>query len=128
MRFLLDTHVLLWYLLGDPQLSAKAKKIVDAGNNLHFSVASLWEISIKINIGKLQINHPFHELAEQLDLNNIELLSISFDDLKTYVELPLMEHRDPFDRILAAQALTSSLTLISRDPKLDLYSVQRLWS
>ncbi len=76
MKLLLDTHVLLWYLLGDSRLTGRVIKIVDAKTDLHFTIASLWEISIKINLGKLQLNRSFQELLEALDFINAKFLPI----------------------------------------------------
>ena len=129
MKSLLDTHTFLWYLLGDPNLSTKAKDIIDTKTDLYFSIASLWEIAIKVNIGKLQINRPIEALLAELQYINIQLLPITVEDIKLYSELPLPpNHRDPFDRILAAQAMNHSLVLISRDVAFESYSIQRIWS
>ncbi len=127
MKALLDTHAFLWYLLGDPNLGAKAKKAIDSKTGLYFSIASLWEISIKINVGKLQLNRPFQNLRNELQYINAQLLPITFEDTETYLSLPL-HHRDPFDRILVAQAINHSLVLISCDPAFDAYPIERLWS
>ncbi|MEY3870661.1 MAG: hypothetical protein RLZZ338_4555 [Cyanobacteriota bacterium] len=127
MKFLLDTHAFLWYLLGDPNLGSKAKDAIDTKTDLYFSIASLWEMSIKINVGKLQLNRPFEDLPKELQYLNVQILPITFEDTAFYAGLPL-HHRDPFDRILVAQALNNSLVLISRDPAFDAYPIQRLWS
>lgn len=125
---LLDTHVLLWYLLGNPNLSNRVKEMIDTKTDLHFSMASLWEISIKVNIGKLKLNRPFQDLPEELNLINAVLLPISAEDTQTYVSLPLpSNHRDPFDRILVAQAINFSLTIASADAAFDAYPIQRVW-
>lgn len=130
MKFLLDTHALLWYLSGDPNLSVKAKEIIDAKADLYFSIASLWEIGIKVNIGKLQINRPIDALLGELEYLHIQILPITIRDIKLYSELPLphtSKHRDPFDRILVAQAMNHSLVLVSRDVAFDPYSIERIW-
>lgn len=128
MGYLLDTHTFLWYLLRDPNLSQPVKDIIDAKIGLHFSIASLWEISIKINIGKLQINRPFEELFDELKFINTELMPISHEDLKTYTNLlPPTAHRDPFDRMLISQAMTRNLTVLSRDTKLKTYPIEIIW-
>lgn len=126
MEFLLDTHVFLWYLLGDPNLSSKAKEAIDTKTDLYFSIASLWEISIKINIGKLQLNRSFEYLPKELQYINAQILPITSKDTEIYAVLPL-HHRDPFDRILIAQAMNHSLVLISRDEAFDAYPIQRVW-
>lgn len=114
-------------MLGDPNLGSKAKEVIDTKTGLYFSAASIWEISIKINVGKLQVNRPFQDLRRELQYINAQLLPITFEDTETYISLPLY-HRDPFDRILVAQAINHSLVLISRDPAFDAYPIQRLWS
>ncbi|MBD2292741.1 type II toxin-antitoxin system VapC family toxin [Anabaena sphaerica FACHB-251] len=127
MKSLLDTHAILWYLLGDANLGATAKEVIDSQTGLYFSIASLWEISIKINLGKLQLNRSFQELQKELQYVNAQILPITFQDVEIYMSLPL-HHRDPFDRILVAQAINHSLVLVSRDVAFDAYSIQRLWS
>jgi PIN domain nuclease of toxin-antitoxin system len=126
MEFLLDTHAFLWYLLGDSNLGSKAKEAIDTQTGLYFSIASLWEISIKINVGKLQLNRPFEDLPKELQYINAQILPITFEDTEIYTSLPL-HHRDPFDRILVAQAMNHSLVLISRDEAFDAYPIQRVW-
>lgn len=127
MESLLDTHAFLWYLLGNPNLGSKAKEAIDTKTGLYFSIASLWEISIKINLGKLQLNRPFEDLRKELQYINVQLLPITFEDTQLYTNLPL-HHRDPFDRILVAQGMNHSLVLISRDAAFDAYSIGRVWS
>lgn len=129
MKYFLDTHSFLWYLLGDSKLSITAKDIIDTRKDLYLSIASLWEIAIKINIGKLQINRPIEDIIAELQYINIQVLPITVEDINLYSELPLLpNHRDPFDRMLIAQAMNHSLVLISRDVAFDAYSIQRLWS
>jgi PIN domain nuclease of toxin-antitoxin system len=125
--FLLDTHALLWFIQGDPQLSDRARGIITTDTNqLHLSVASLWEITIKLNIGKLTIGHTIDEIYRLLKQLNIEVLPIEQSDLEQYLTLPL-HHRDPFDRLLIAQAIAQGLTLVSADNAFGAYSVQQLW-
>jgi PIN domain nuclease of toxin-antitoxin system len=132
MKYLLDTHVLLWYLSKDPNLSAKAKEIVDDRADLYFSIVSLWEIAIKVNIGKLQINRPIDALPIELQYIHTQLLPITIRDIEIYSGLPLpntpKKHRDPFDRILIAQTINYSLHLVSQDVAFDAYEIQRLWN
>ena len=128
MNILLDTHTFLWYLQDSKELSSKAAEILeDSSNTLWLSIASLWEISIKLGLGKLSLQNSFSELEEVLQQLKIEVLPITFADTERYLNLPL-HHRDPFDRILVAQAMNHSLILISRDPAFDAYSIQRVWS
>ncbi|MEG4808243.1 type II toxin-antitoxin system VapC family toxin [Microcoleus sp. F10-C6] len=128
MNILLDTHTFLWYLEDSKQLSSKAAELLeDPSNTLRLSIASLWEISIKLNLGKLSLQNSFSELEEVLQQLKIEVLPITFSDTECYLNLPLY-HRDPFDRILVAQAINHSLVLVSRDVAFDAYDLQRIWS
>jgi PIN domain nuclease of toxin-antitoxin system len=125
--FLLDTHALLWFIQDDPQLSDRARVIITTDTNqLCLSVASLWEITIKLNIGKLTIGHTIDEIYTLLKQLNIEILAISQSDLEQYLTLPL-HHRDPFDRLIIAQAIDRQLALVSADSAFKAYSVQKLW-
>jgi PIN domain nuclease of toxin-antitoxin system len=128
-RFLIDTHVLIWYLEDDPQLSSNVAEILeDTRHNLYVSIASLWEIAIKSGLGKLKLKIEFHDLKEVLERLLIEIMPIEFDDTQTYLTLPFFEnHRDPFDRILVAQVTARSIALVSGDKKFDLYAIQRVW-
>ncbi|NJL10316.1 MAG: type II toxin-antitoxin system VapC family toxin [Calothrix sp. SM1_7_51] len=128
MKVLLDTHAFLWYLLGDPNLSLKSKHIIDTKENLYFSIVSLWEIAIKINIGKLQIYRPIEDLSKELQHTNVQILPILAQDIELYSTLNFpSNHRDPFDRMLIVQAINLSLVVISTDVKFDAYPIQRLW-
>lgn len=113
---------------GDEKLSKRARNlIIIEDTRLFLSSASLWEIAIKISTGKLILSAPFAELIpRQLALNSIKILPIEIPDLAILVDLPF-HHRDPFDRLLAAQSLANSLPLISNDAIFDQYQVQRLW-
>ncbi|MGJ3244529.1 MAG: type II toxin-antitoxin system VapC family toxin [Elainellaceae cyanobacterium] len=126
---LLDTHAVLWYITSDSRLSDKARAIIQTKTNLFFSIASLWEIAIKLNLDKLQLTSSFDEILIRLEFINAEILPIAAEDTKTYINLPLFaNHRDPFDRILIAQAMNYSLGMVSGDTKFDLYPIQRIWS
>ena len=99
MKYLLDTHTLLWFLTDDKKLSRKARQLIE--NSSHesvFSVASLWEIAVKTGLGKLDLDRPFDQMfPEELHLNHIEILDITIDSLIKLTTLPF-HHRDPFDR------------------------------
>ena len=129
MRFLIDTHVLIWYLEDNPQLTAIAAEILeDTRHDLYVSIASLWEIAIKSGLGKLKLKIEFHDLKKLLKRFSIEMLSIDFEDTQTYLTLPSFDnHRDPSDRILVAQVTARSMVLVSGDKKFDLYKIQRVW-
>lgn len=128
MKLLLDTHAFLWFIMGSPNLSADARALIeDAANENLFSVAGLWEIAIKVSIGKLSLASPFDVLIpRQLGLNGIELLNISTDHAAVVATLPF-HHRDPFDRLLIAQAMVEGVPIVSVDTAFDAYPVKRLW-
>jgi len=128
VNLLLDTHTFLWFIAGDAILSKAARSAIeDEGNNLYLSVASLWEIAIKVSIDKLMLSEPFEALIpEQLAENGIELLDISVEHTALIASMPF-HHRDPFDRLIAAQAHVEQMTLVSADDAFDAYGVTRLW-
>ncbi len=127
MKVLLDTHAFLWFVNDDPQLSLAAKTLMESEVDLLLSVASLWEISIKVGIGKLDLPKLFDVfIPEQLEINEIELLPIELRHLTPLTSLPL-HHRDPFDRLLISQSLVEELTILSADKIFDRYAVSRSW-
>jgi PIN domain nuclease of toxin-antitoxin system len=125
---LLDTHTVLWFFWDDPQLSASAKALIEnAANRKLVSIATCWEIAIKVGVGKLDLGEPSRSfLPREIARNNFELLPISLDHA-TMVEGLVLHHRDPFDRLLIAQAMTESISLVSADAVFDEYGVSRLW-
>ena len=128
MRILIDTHAFLWYITDDDQLGKDAEKIIsDGDNDVLLSVGSLWEIAIKHGLGKLTLEHPFGELMpRQLAVNNIEAFPITLPHLTAYVALPL-HHRDPFDRLIIAQAQSENLPVVSKDAAFADYDVDVRW-
>ncbi|GIV62576.1 MAG: twitching motility protein PilT [Rhodothermaceae bacterium] len=128
MRLLLDTHSFLWFIGGDERLSARAREVIaDMGKEAYLSVASLWEMAIKINLGKLRLPRPFGVFVpEQIMLNEIKILHAELPHMARYIELPL-HHRDPFDRLLAAQAYVEGMTVVSKDEVFARYEVDLLW-
>jgi PIN domain nuclease of toxin-antitoxin system len=126
MTILLDTHTIMWFLDNDSRLPATTRTQIETTENVFASIISLWEIAIKANIGKLSLSAPFTTLQPSLIAANITLLPITFADTETYLSLPL-HHRDPFDRILVAQAVNHSLIFISQDAQMDAYSIRRMW-
>jgi len=120
MNLLLDTHVLLWWLDDNPDLSGPARTVITDGNNLVFvSAAVIWEIRIKHALGKLKIPKNFRKV---LDRQDFELLDITVEHAYEVGKLP-MYHRDPFDRILVAQAKVENMTLVSRDSRIKKYKI-----
>lgn len=128
MSGLLDTHIFLWFIAGDGRLSQTARNLILADETtVYLSIVSLWEIAIKHSVGKLNLAKPFADLMpEQLAENAITVLPIAMEDLNTVVQLPLF-HRDPFDRLLIAQAMNRALPLVSNDAYFGQYPVTILW-
>ena len=128
MNYLLDTHTFLWFINADPALSASAQTIIEADDNeIFLSVASLWEMAIKISLGRLEVPLPFAEFVQtQMHENNIQLYPIQIAHTGRVVTLPF-HHRDPFDRLLIAQSLTDQIPMIGKDAIFDNYGVQRVW-
>lgn len=127
MRALLDTQVFLWFLLDDPRLSKPMMDILtDRDAELLFSVASLWEINIKYGLGKLTLpDRPGTYLPMHLDRHEIKLLPIDGAHAYAVADLP-PHHRDPFDRMLAAQAQVEGLPIVSADDIFDAYGIRRI--
>lgn len=128
MKLLLDTHTLLWFLDDDPQLSKTAKQLIeDPSNSKHVSMAVCWEIAIKAGLKKLDLSEPASTfLPNQLAINHFGLLGIELAHV-TYVEKLPLHHRDPFDRLLVAQALLDGYSIVSKDVVFDDYGVVRVW-
>lgn len=128
MRLLLDTAAFLWAVEDSPRLSSNARQaIADPANSLVFSAASAWEIAIKAWIGSLAIaGEPGAFIREQVEAWRLEQLAISIEHAAATADLP-MHHRDPFDRMLVAQAKVEGLTLVTNDPLVERYEVPILW-
>src|SRR5947207_11152837 len=129
MRLLLDTCSFLWFVAGSPSLSVNARTLIeDTDNRTILSVASIWEVTIKTSIGRLHLGQPAEVfIPDQLSRNGFTLLPISHLHALRVASLPVGDHRDPFDRLLAAQGLVESVPIISCDIRLDQYGVIRLW-
>ena len=126
-RLLLDTHALIWFVSNDPNLPVSTRDKIESADDVFLSIASLWEMAIKLNIGKLPLQGNFEDIEPQLIAAGITILPLTFADTVQFRYLPL-HHRDPFHRILVAQAINHSLVLVSRDVAFDAYDLQRLWS
>lgn len=128
MNLLLDTHVLIWLVEGSNNLSLAARQAIeDENNSLHLSIASLWEMTIKMTLGKLQLGMSIDRIVESYLLpTGIEILPIHLNHLLVLRDLPL-HHRDPFDRLLISQAQAENLTLLSGDRVFGDYQVPILW-
>lgn len=128
MRILLDTHAFLWLIEGQSQFSTPARQVIeDVTNDYLFSIASIWEIAIKISIGKLALRDPLASIfPQQMVDNGIALLDVTIAHIMLLPSLPF-HHRDPFDRLVIAQAIAESLPILSADSVFDIYGINRIW-
>jgi PIN domain nuclease of toxin-antitoxin system len=127
MNLLLDTHAFIWFVEGSPELSLKAKNaILDENNVKYVSIVSLWEMSIKVAQGKLNLKSPFETVLEDVYNNGFKLYDIKFDHLLKNTELD-WHHRDPFDRLLISQAIIDDFTVITKDGNFPSYPIQIIW-
>lgn len=128
MSYLLDTHSFLWFLEGNTNLSLKARKIIENSNNTLFvSIASIWEIAIKISLDKLKLGVTLEDLKTEIVKNNFEIMPLDFEHI---IELTSLEqlHKDPFDRIILAQAISEKCVIISKDSNFSFYKKAKiLW-
>ena len=128
MRYLFDTHVFLWLAADDPQLTPRVRALfVDSAEECFLSAASVWEMAIKSSLGKLTITTSLAHLVRGGVERGLRLLDVTADHTYLIESLPF-HHRDPFDRLLVAQALHEGMHLVSRDAVLDAYAVTRIWS
>jgi PIN domain nuclease of toxin-antitoxin system len=126
MRFLIDTHILLWFLSADKHLKIKKREVINnTDNKIYVSIISLWEIAIKLSIEKLKLDYDFAELPKLLQKHDIEITGISFLQTELVKNLP-RHHGDPFDRMLIAQAISEDLTIITEDQNFKLYQAKVL--
>ncbi len=126
MLYLLDTHVIVFLLSAPSELSEEANRIVRLEPALYASVASFWEIGIKQSLGKLRIGLTVPEIEEQCVARDIRVLPIRSSAIERMKQLPDV-HRDPFDRLLVAQALEEGMSIVTRDRTIPLYPVQTVW-
>jgi PIN domain nuclease of toxin-antitoxin system len=126
MAVLLDTHAFLWWCEDAPELSRKARKAI-ANEDCRVSLASFWEIAVKLSLRKLRLPSSFERyVPEQMAANAFSFLEIGFRHVSRCAALP-WHHRDPFDRLLVAQALEEDWALVSRDEILERYGARRIW-
>lgn len=128
MKILLDTHTFLWFIEGNLNLSDIARNAIEDPRNQRFlSVASLWEMSIKVSIGKLELRMTFAELLKrEVYANAIELLEIQAQHLDELAKLPFYR-KDPFDRLIIAQSLAENIPIVTKDSAFDSYPTTILW-
>ena len=124
MRLLLDTHTFLWFVNDNPKLSNRLKDLIeDTSNVSYLSVASLWEMSIKFNLGKLTLDPNYEEFVNrEVTTSTIQLLNIKLEHLRINSTLPF-HHRDPFDRLIIAQSIAEDIPIVSVDSAFDRYAV-----
>ena len=121
MNLILDTHTFMWFVNGDKNLTIKARTTIENPSNFgYISIAILWEMAIKISLGKLEIKYPFEQVLTQIYENGFEILPIAFEHTLVISELEFY-HRDPFDRLIIAQAMTEKMTIVSKDESFDDY-------
>ena len=125
MKYLIDTHVLLWAVYDSKQLSEMARKILN-DERCMISIASLWEISIKMSIGKLKLRQTVQELAEFCSRYGIDIVHITPAYCDTMRQLPFI-HSDPFDRIIIATAKDNDYTILTKDGIIPKYDIRTVW-
>ena len=119
----LDTNILIWFLEGSSDLSLPARQAIESVNAINYvSIVSLWEMAVKICVGKLELKMPFAQITSQLSANGFQILPITFEDTLIISTLTL-HHKDPFDRIIIAQAITNDLTVLTADHSFLFYPV-----
>lgn len=127
MNLLLDTHTLIWFLEGEDTLSKAAKENIENPDNTNFvSVATFWEMAIKSSLKKLYMQIGLHDVKQIIWENGLEILPITIEHALFVSQLPF-HHRDPFDRLLIAQAKIENMTILSKDEALQLYDVITVW-
>jgi len=128
MRALLDTHTFIWWITDDPRLSPRVREIIGNGKNeLFLSAASGWEMAIKAKLGRLQLSDSLERfIPEQMALNAIESLPVKMSHALHVYKLP-DHHRDPFDRMLIAQAQLENMPILTVDPQISRYPVKVIW-
>lgn len=128
MRLLLDTNAFLWWVADDPRLPERARAAIgNGGNEVYFSAASAWEIAIKSSLGRVEVPQPLGEfMTDQLRTNAFEILPIHIRHALAVSTLPDV-HRDPFDRMLVAQAMQEQMSIVSGDEHVHAYGVETVW-
>jgi PIN domain nuclease of toxin-antitoxin system len=128
MQLLLDTHSLIWFFSGHPNLSDRSRQLMeDTTYQKLISLASVWEMGIKQSKGKLSLPLPLAEyIKEKTKLEDFKILPIHLNHLEAITELPF-HHNDPFDRLLIAQSIVENISILSRDTTFDIYNTKRIW-
>ncbi|NIA30811.1 MAG: PIN domain-containing protein [Actinobacteria bacterium] len=128
MNYLIDTHAFLWIVANDSKLSNKVKSLfLDSENLLHLSMASIWEMAVKISLKKLSVGEPLKDFLQMnLRGNDVEILNIKVAHIFLLENLPFY-HRDPFDRMIISQSISENIPIISADKAFDFYPIKRIW-
>lgn len=127
MKLLVDTHALIWFITNDRSLPKKTKTIIeDSDNSCVVSVASLWEMGIKYSLGRIELKSDLENIFRIIEKSGFGLLPITPEHILASTKLGL-HHKDPFDRIIIAQAITEKLTIISKDKQFKYYPVKVIW-
>jgi PIN domain nuclease of toxin-antitoxin system len=128
MDLLIDTHALIWFINGDMKLPEKSIKLIrNLDIKCFVSIASIWELAIKLSLGKIDLNGGFNEISNILNQYDIELLPLSFEHIEKLLSLDY-HHRDPFDRIIISQALVEKLVIVTKDDDFTKYNVELVWN
>ncbi len=128
MKLLLDTHAFIWFVEDDKQLPIKAKRLIEnSKNEIFLSIASLWEIAIKLQLKKIELNQPLEKVMELAVLNGFLFLPILPEHIIALTKLEFF-HRDPFDRIIIAQSIVEEQTIITKDKVFGEYGIERIWN
>ncbi len=127
MNVLLDTHTMIWFFEGSDELSQTAHDtIIKEGNTCFISIASIWEVAIKLSIQKLEMKIPFDKLSSLIWDNSFELIPIRFEHTKELISMPF-HHKDPFDRLIISQAIIEKMPIVSRDSHFKHYNINQIW-
>jgi PIN domain nuclease of toxin-antitoxin system len=127
MELLLDTHALIWFINGDTKLPEKSIKLIkDLNIKCYVSIASIWEIAIKVSLKKLDLNGGLEEISKLMNRYEIELLPLTFEHIQKLINLKF-HHRDPFDRMIISQSLVEKLTIVTKDEIFSKYKVKIVW-
>ena len=127
MKWIVDTHAFLWFVAGQDRLGPDALKIMAANDSeLYLSAGSVWEMAIKVSLGRLQLQDPFETFLTERMEEGVRWLPVELKHLFSVASLPF-HHRDPFDRLIIAQALCEELPILTRDPIFKAYGVHTVW-
>jgi len=127
MKYLLDTHAIIWYFEDSAELSQTAAELIDdPENSIYICSVSLWEIAIKISLGKLKMSMPFDELLALIKTRDFNIMQIEYEYLSNLSELPYI-HKDPFDRMIVSSALAARMPVITADTNIRKYNAPCIW-